>query len=454
MSFLEILNEIDSFVWGVPLIVLLLGTGIFLTIRSRFIQVRGFKRGWMLLSGKYDNPDEAGETTHFESLSTALSATIGTGNIAGVATAITMGGPGAVVWMWITAAFGMSIKYHSCMLAQKYREIDKDGEVAGGPAYYLKLGLKNKKVGAFLGFCFALFTVIASFGIGDMVQANSLADPLETEFGIPKMITGLVIAALVGAVTIGGIKRIAKVTSKLVPFMALGYIFLSLLVLIFNYDQIIPAFGTIFRYAFTDVPKSAGGGFAGATVWMVMRFGVARGLFSNEAGLGSAAIAHAPAKTDQPAREGLVAMLGPFIDTIMVCSMTALVIVSSGLWSTSTESGAALTSSAFSQSLPWIGSFVVPISITIFAFTTMVGWSYYGDRSIKYLFNSNKMVIAYRLLFVFLIPVGAVVKLDIVWAFSDIANALMALPNLVGVIALSVVVKKMTDKYFKEEKTL
>jgi len=454
MSFIDILDAVDRFVWGTPLIVLLLGTGVFLTIRSRFIQVRGFKRGWMLLSGKYDDPAEAGETTHFESLATALSATIGTGNIAGVATAITMGGPGAVVWMWITAALGMSIKYHSCLLAQKYREIDSKGEVAGGPAYYLKLGLKNKGLGIFLGFCFAVFTVIASFGIGNMVQANSLAHPLETEFGIPRMMTGLVIAALVGAVTIGGIKRIAKVTSKLVPFMALGYIFLALLVLIFNYEGIIPAFGTIFRYAFTDVPKSAGGGFAGATVWMVMRFGVARGLFSNEAGLGSAAIAHAPAKTNKPAREGLVAMLGPFIDTIMVCTMTALVIVISGLWDTTNQSGAALTSAAFSQSLPWIGKFVVPISITIFAFTTLVGWSYYGDRSIKYLFNSNKMVTAYRLLFIFLIPVGAVVKLDVVWKFSDIANALMALPNLIGVIALSVVVKKMTDEYFKKEKIL
>jgi len=453
MSFLEIINTIDSFVWGLPLIILLLGTGVFLTIRSRFIQVRGFKHAWALLTGKYDDHDEPGETTHFESLATALSATIGTGNIAGVATAITMGGPGAVVWMWITAALGMSIKYHSCMLAQKYREIDENGEVSGGPAYYLKLGFKNKTLGAILGFCFALFTVVASFGIGDMVQANSLADPLESEFGIPKMLTGLVIAALVGAVTIGGIKRIAKVTSKLVPFMALGYVFMALLVLIFNFEGIIPAFGTIFRYAFTDVPQSAGGGFAGATVWMVMRFGVARGLFSNEAGLGSAAIAHAPAKTKEPAREGLVAMLGPFIDTIIVCTMTALVIVISGLWETSSQNGAALTSAAFSQSIPVIGPYIVPISIVLFAFTTMVGWSYYGDRSIKYLFNSKKMVMAYRLLFVFLIPVGAVVKLDIVWAFSDIANALMAIPNLIGVIVLSVVVKKMTDKYFKENKT-
>ena len=302
----NVLIQISGFVWGLPLIIMLLGTGIFLTIRSRGIQFRGFRHGWALLSGKYDDHLREGETTHFQSLSTALSATVGTGNIAGVATAIAAGGPGAVFWMWATALFGMATKYHCCLLAQKFRRIDENGVVSGGPAYFLRLGLRQK----WLGFLFAFFTVIASFGIGNLAQANSLAAPLEDVFGINKLATGIVVAILVGVVIIGGVKRIALVASRLVPFMVFAYVGASLAILLMNYDSIIPAFQKIFYYAFNDAPRSASGGFAGASVWMVMRFGVARGLFSNEAGLGSAAIAHAPAKTDEPVREGLVAMLG------------------------------------------------------------------------------------------------------------------------------------------------
>jgi len=437
------LTKISSFIWGFPLIIMLLGTGIILTIRSRGIQFRGFLHGWGLITGKYDNPEEKGETTHFQSLSTALSATIGTGNIAGVATAIASGGPGAVVWMWITALLGMSIKYHSCLLAQKFRKIDENGVVSGGPAYYLKLGLKQK----WLGFLFALFTVIASFGIGNLAQANSVADPLNSVFGINKWITGSIASILVGIVIIGGIKRIARVTSRLVPFMAIMYVISALSVLAIHYEQIIPAFKLIFYYAFHNVPKAAAGGFAGATVMTVMRFGVARGLFSNEAGLGSAAIAHAPAKTEEPVREGLVAMLGPFIDTIIICTMTALVIIISGLWD-SGQSGASLSSMAFETSLPVFGKYVVSLSLSIFAFTTLIGWSYYGDRNMEYIFGKNSVHV-YRIIYVMLIPIGAVLKLEIVWNFCDISNALMALPNIIGVLGLSGLVMKMTADYFR-----
>lgn len=440
-----ILIKISGFVWGPPLIAMLLGTGIFLTIRSKVIQFRGFKHGWALLTGKYDDDYMEGETTHFQSLSTALSATVGTGNIAGVATAIAAGGPGAVFWMWITALFGMSIKYHSCSLAQKYRHIDENGVVSGGPAYFLSLGLGKK----WLGVLFAVFTVVASFGIGNLAQANSLAAPLEEVFGIDKLITGIAVALLVAVVIIGGVKRIAAVASRLVPFMAITYIIAAMIIIVINYREIMPAFEKIFYYAFNDVPSSASGGFAGASVWAVMRFGVARGLFSNESGLGSAAIAHAPAKTDEPVREGLVAMLEPFIDTILICTMTALVIVTSGLWD-SGESGANLSAMAFQKTLPVAGRYVVSLGLAIFAFTTLIGWSYYGDRNAEFLFGP-KAVKIYRVIFILIIPLGAVLKLEIVWNFCDIANALMALPNLVGVLALSGMVTVMTKEYWKKK---
>ncbi|MCK5807482.1 sodium:alanine symporter family protein [bacterium] len=438
----EILLAITGFVWGIPLIILLLGTGIFLTFFSKGIQFRGFFHGWALISGKYDDPKEKGETTHFQSLATALSATIGTGNIAGVATAIALGGPGAVFWMWVTALFGMSIKFHSSLLAQKYREVDENGVVSGGPAHYLKNGLNNK----WLAFFYAVFTIMASFGIGNLVQANSLTDPLHEQFAVPRLAVGIVVAILVGAVIVGGVKRIAQVTSRVVPLMAVLYFLAALTVILLNTDKVIPAFQMIFTYAFNGSPKTVGGGFAGASVLMVMRFGIARGLFSNEAGLGSAAIAHAPAKTDEPVREGLVAMLGPFIDTIVICTMTALVIIISGLWD-SGQTGAALSSHAFTQTLPYVGQYVVSVGLSLFAFTTLIGWSYYGDRNVEYL-AGEKWVLPYRIFFIMLIPVGAVMKLEIVWNFSDIANALMAIPNLIGVVLLSGVVKKMTDKYF------
>jgi AGCS family alanine or glycine:cation symporter len=449
------LTTISGFIWNNILIVLLLGTGIFLAIRSKVIQFRGFKHGWQLITGKFDDPNEKGETTHFQSLSIALSATIGTGNIAGVATAIVAGGPGALFWMWLTALFGMGVKFHSCLLAQKYRHIDKNGVVSGGPAYYLANGLKQK----WLGMLFALFTVIASFGIGNLVQANSLSKPIFTNFGIEsiyiKLIFGIIIAILVGLVILGGVKRISVVASKLVPFMAVFYVLAALIVLILNYKNIPNAFSDIFYFAFHDTTKSVTGGIAGITVMSVMRFGIARGLFSNEAGLGSAAMAHAPAKTDEPVREGLVAMLGPFIDTIVVCTMTGLVILVSGALGSVDSAGEFITSSdltslAFSNTLPGVGQYIVTFGLFIFAFTTLIGWSYYGDRNIEYLFG-EKIVKYYKILWILLIPIGTIAEVSIVWNFSDIANALMAIPNLIGLIGLSGVVVKMTNEYMKNK---
>jgi AGCS family alanine or glycine:cation symporter len=466
-EFAAFVATVDSYVWGYFLMFLLVGTGIYLTFRMRFVQIRFFKHAWSLITGKWDDPKDHGEITHFQALSTALAATIGTGNIAGVATALVSGGPGAVFWMWITAFIGMCTKFTSCLLAQKYRNIDEDGEVTGGPMYFLKEGLEKPA----LGLAFAVFAFIASFGIGNMVQANSVAGPLnsylvewgvvkaipEGDFHSVKFIIGIVMAFLVGIVILGGIKRIASVADKVVPFMAAGYVFSSLWILGNNIDQIIPAFKLIINSAFGM--KEVAGGVLGFTVAQAMRWGVARGLFSNEAGLGSAAIAHAAAKTEEPVREGMVAMLGPFIDTIVICTMTALIIITSGYFGPEVPvalkglKGAELTAAAFRSNIGW-GHHVVSFGLIFFAFSTMVGWSYYGDRSVRYIFDSNpakakKAVFAYRILYVLLIPVGAAIPLEIVWNLSDIANGLMAFPNLIGLIGLSGVVAGMLKDYEK-----
>ncbi len=439
----QMLDTISGLVWGPVTIFMLVGTGILITVLVRAIQLRWFIYAWGLISGRYDNPEDEGEVTHFQALSAALSATIGTGNIAGVGTAIALGGPGAVFWMWVTAFFGMGLKFAECTLALRYRTIHEDGTVGAGPMYYLEHGLGQK----WLGMLFALFAAVASFGIGNMVQANSVAEPVLTYFGIPKIVTGLIIGGLVFAVIVGGIKRIGKVASKLVPAMSIFYILGALWVIFTNFGQVPGAFGLIFSDAFTGT--AATGGFAGAAVAQAIRFGVARGVFSNEAGLGSAPIAHGAAQTKEPVREGLVAMLGPFIDTIMICTMTALVIVLTGAFS-SGETGADLTAKAFNTGLPVIGGYIVAIGIIFFAFSTAVSWSYYGDRCIDYLFG-EKMVTPYRVLYCILLPVGASVKLSTVWTISDIFNALMAWPNLVGLVCLSPVVIKLTKAYFSDE---
>lgn len=439
-NLIALLDKVDSYVWGPFLIIFLLFTGVFLTIRYRFIQIRKFGHGVGLITGRYEDPKDEGEITHFQALSAALSATIGTGNIAGVATAIVSGGPGAVFWMWVTGALGMVNKYNSALLGLNFRKIHPDGTASGGPMYYLERGLKVK----FLGWLFAFFGAVASFGIGDMVQANSVAKPLEENLGIPSLATGLIVALFVGLVIIGGIKRIGRVASRVVPFMCVIYILGALIILVTNLEKLPYALGLIIKHAFS--PTSAFGGFLGATVAQTIRFGVARGLFSNEAGLGSASIAHSAAKTKEPVREGLVAMLGPFVDTIVICSMTALVIISTGAW-TSGLTSSPLSAHAFDIGLPVAGKWIVTFGLVFFAFSTMLTWSYYGDRCSEYLLGS-KAVMPYRWLFVMCIPIGAIVKIDLVWLLTDIMNGFMAFPNLIGILGLSGLVARMTNDYF------
>ncbi|GAB4267692.1 MAG: sodium:alanine symporter family protein [Candidatus Rifleibacteriota bacterium] len=464
-DFANLVATLDAYVWGSFLMFMLIGTGIFLSVRMKLVQVRLFHHAWSLITGKWDDPEDHGEITHFQALSTALAATIGTGNIAGVATALASGGPGAVFWMWVTAFIGMCTKFTSCLLGQKFRSIDSDGEVTGGPMYYLRDGLNLP----WLGFLFALFAFVASFGIGNMVQANSVAGPLhaylvdagyvtanpDAAVDWAKFAIGVVIAIMVGSVILGGIKRIARFSDKIVPLMALGYVISSLYILFVQREQIIPAFKLIFSSAFGL--REVAGGVVGFSVSQAMRWGIARGLFSNEAGLGSAPIAHAPAKTKEPVREGLVAMLGPFIDTIVVCTMTALVIITSGYFSPEKAGifagmkGAELTAAAFKSCVPW-GHHVVGFGLVFFAFSTMVGWSYYGDRSVRYLFDAHperarKAVFAYRIVYVLLIPIGAAFPLELIWNLSDIANGLMAFPNLVGLIGLSGIALSMLKDY-------
>jgi AGCS family alanine or glycine:cation symporter len=439
----ELTGTLSGYFWGIPSIVLLVGTGLYLTIRLRFVQFRGFGHSLRLIRGDFDKPTDPGEVSHFQALSTALSATVGTGNIAGVATAIALGGPGAVFWMWITALVGMASKYASCSLALKFRRFHPDGSVSGGPMYTLLHGLNFKT----LAILFAAFTLIASFGIGNMVQANSVVDGLAYVF--PEVMEyrlgiGVIIAILVGLVIIGGIRRIASVTSRIVPFMAIFYCGAALVILFMNVDRIPGAFATIFNLALN--PWAAGGGAIGAAI----QYGVARGVFSNEAGLGSAPMAHAAARTNEPAREGLVAMMGPFIDTIIICTMTALVIVIMGAWGEARPEGlegAALSAYAFDQALGTVGSWIVGIGLVFFAYSTMIAWSYYGDRSAEFLFG-ERAILPYRIIFTVLVVVGAYVPLQLVWNFADIANILMAVPNLISLILLATLVKKLTDDYF------
>jgi len=379
---------------------------------------------------------------------TALAATVGTGNIAGVATAVFLGGPGALFWMWLTALVGMATKYSEAVLAVRFREVDERGSYVGGPMYYIRNGLGKKW--AWLGVLFAIFAAIAGFGIGNTVQANSVADVMEATFGLPHWISGVILMVMVGLVLIGGIRRIGQVASALVPLMAVSYVIAGLIVLALNVADIPAAFALIFEHAFS--PIAAEGGFAGAAVWAAIRFGVARGVFSNEAGLGSAPIAHAAAQTKNPINQGLVAMLGTFIDTIIICTITGLVIITSGVW-TSGESGAALTSMAFSKALPGVGDYVVAIALAVFAFTTLLGWSFYGERCVEFLFGV-KAIVPYRVVWVLAIPLGATVNLGLIWLVADTLNAMMALPNLIALIFLSPVVFKLTKEHFEQEKAV
>ena len=437
-----ILNEISSQVWGPVMLTMLLGIGIYLTLGLRFFTFRKMLSAMIMLwQGR--SSDKEGDITPFQALMTALSATIGTGNIAGVATAIALGGPGAVFWMWLTALFGMATKYAEALLAVEYRETDDQGQHVGGPMYYIKNGLKGKW--NWLAAAFAFFGAFAAFGIGNMVQANSVADAVETLFQVPSMYTAIVLTLLSAIVILGGIHRIAEVAAGLVPMMAIAYIACALFIIGTHFQEIPRAFSLILEGAFSET--AAVGGFTGAAVWAAIRFGVARGIFSNEAGLGSAPIAHAAAKTNDPVQQGMIAMLGTFIDTILVCTMTALVIILSGAWS-SGENGAALSTLAFESSLPGVGSYVVVLGLVVFAFTTILGWSYYGERCAEYLLGT-KVIWPYRLLWLCAIPVGAMGKLTLVWLTADILNGMMAIPNLVALVLLSPVVFRMTSRYLR-----
>lgn len=440
----EFVSMINGVVWGVPMLVMILGVGIFLSFGLKLMPILKLGTGFKLLwSGRIPDKDKnmKGEISPFNALMTSLSATIGTGNIAGVATAIFIGGPGALFWMWCTALVGMATKFSEAVLAVKYREVDDNGNHIGGPMYYIKNGLGIKW--AWLGTAFALFGSFAGFGIGNTVQANSVADALSSNFGVPNWVTGAILMVLVGAVLMGGIKRIADVAGKLVPLMTLFYIAAGLAVLVVYADEVPAAFALIIHSAFN--PVAAQGGFAGAAVWAAIRFGVARGVFSNEAGLGSAPIAHAAAQTNNPVAQGLVAMLGTFIDTLVVCTITGLAIVVSGAW-TSGENGAALTSFAFSHALP-MGNYIVAIALSVFAFTTILGWSVYSEKCVQYLLGV-RAVKPFRLIWVLVVPLGAVSSLDFIWLLADTLNAMMAIPNLIALSLLSPVVFRLTREYF------
>ncbi|MCB1161297.1 sodium:alanine symporter family protein [bacterium] len=521
------LDKIDGWVWGNFLAFILVGTGIFIAWRTRFIQLRQLKHAIALVRGKYDDPADEGDINHFQALATALSATIGTGNIAGVATAIAAGGPGAVFWMWVTGLLGAGLKFTSCTLGMQYRVFDDEGNAAGGPMYYLERGLGRRWLGSliklavvvasffagsavagrlgaegvalqgfvillvmaainlafwqfarlwtramapaaqaldplltrvrfekWLAWVFALFAAIASFGIGNMIQANSMALPLHDDLHIPRSLSGILLAVLAGLVIIGGIKRIGRFTGKLTPVMTVIYVVGALVILVKNAGKLPMAFDLIFSHAFS--PAAATGGFLGSTVSLAIQKGVARGVFSNESGLGSAPIAHAAAKTKEPVREGLVAMIGPFVDTLLICSMTALVILSTGAWTLIDPATGAgydstlLSKQAFQMGLPGFGNWIVTLGIILFTFSTIIGWSYYGDRSVGYLFGTRGVHV-YRWIYILLIPIGAAMKVSLMWTIADITNGLMAFPNLVGLIFLSPVMVTLMKDYFSRE---
>jgi AGCS family alanine or glycine:cation symporter len=422
------LADFASLMWGPWILFLLLGTGCWLTICLRGIQVRQLFYSLRLTFSKERGGE--GDISHFGALSTALAATVGTGNIAGVSAAVALGGPGAIFWMWVTGLVGMATKYCEGFLAVKYRQVNHRGEISGGPMYYLEKGLRQK----WLGVCFAFFGAVAAFGIGNMVQANTTVHALNGSLGVSSFFVGGVMMLLTGMVIIGGIKRIAEVASYLVPFMVLIYFFGALIVVLNNLDGLGAGIKMILEDAFTGT--AATGGFAGASLASTIRYGVARGLFSNESGMGSAPIAAAAAKTNQPAKQALVSMTGTFIDTLVVCSLTALALSSTGVW-VSGETGAALTLQAFSEGLPGLwGKVIVTIGTVTFAFSTILAWEYYGEKCFEYLFG-EKYILFYRYAWVIFVFVGAQIKLEMVWNFSDAMNALMAIPNLIGLVLLT-----------------
>lgn len=431
------LGKVSDLVWGPPLLILLVGTGIFLTFKLGFLQLRSLPYALKLAFSRNQDKKSEGDISHFQALMTAMAATVGTGNIVGIATAVVMGGPGAIFWMWIAGFFGMATKYGEAILAVKYRVKDENGQMAGGPMYYLEHGLKQK----WLGVLFAIFGALAAFGIGNGTQSKAVADMMNSTFSVPFWITGIALVIFAGLVILGGIKWIGRVTAFFVPIMAAFYIIAGAVVMIINFDLVPGAISTIFAAAFSS--EAALGGAVGAAI----RFGVARGLFSNEAGLGSAPIAAAAAKTDMPGRQALVSMTQVLIDTIIICSITGITIVMSGLWKEDGIDGSSLTSDAFGVLLGDVGPYLITIGLLFFATSTILGWGYYGEKCFQYLVKNPTAVKVYRIVFVLFIFVGATASIDIVWALADVLNGLMAIPNLIGLIGLSGIIVFETKRF-------
>ncbi|HEL2002527.1 TPA: sodium:alanine symporter family protein [Streptococcus suis] len=443
---LELFKAINNLVWGPPLLLLLVGTGVYLTLRLGVFQIGKLPTAFRLIFSS--DQSGQGDVSSFAALCTALAATVGTGNIVGVATAITTGGPGALFWMWVAAFFGMATKYAEGFLAIKYRTKDANGQAAGGPMHYITLGMgKNWKP---LAVFFAISGVlVALLGIGTFSQVNSITASLETSFGLAPQLVSIVTAISIAFFIFGGIEKISDVSTKVVPFMAILYILASITVLAVHWDQLLPTLALVFKSAFT--PAAAMGGFVGATVKEAIQRGIARGVFSNESGLGSAPIAAAAAKSDNPVEQGLISMTGTFIDTLIICSLTGLSILVTDQWTTEGLAGAPLTQAAFATVFGNTGSIALTISLVLFAFTTILGWSYYGERCIEFLFGT-KSILPYRLVFVAMVGLGGFLKLDIIWILADIVNGLMALPNLIALLALSPVIIKETRQYFAKRK--
>lgn len=447
----------NNYVGGYLVLFMLIPTGLYFIIRLKFLNITKLWHTIKVVAGKYDKRGDKGDVNHFKALTTALSATIGTGNIVGVSLAIYFGGPGAIFWMWVTGFLGMILKYTECTLSLKYRKFNTDGSVSGGPMYYMEFGLK-KQLGRFakvLAVIFAISTILCSLGTGNMAQSNSMSDALMTNYSVPTWISGIIITGLVLLIIVGGIKRIAEVTSKLIPFMAILYFISTISILVIMYDKIPVAFSLIFHDAFNGT--AAAGGFVGSSFLMTMVWGVRRGLFSNEAGQGSAAIAHAAARTEYPAREGLVASLGPLIDTLIICTLTALVIIVTGAWNSGIK-GVGMTIEGVEiglshMGIKGVGRHIVAVGLMLFAFSTVISWSYYGTRAANYLLG-EKFIKPYRYLYALFVFLGCFWGIDLVWHFVDMVITFMTIPNLIALLFLTPVVMKETRWYFSEMKKL
>ncbi|AUA18255.1 alanine/glycine:cation symporter family protein [Streptococcus suis] len=443
---LELFKAINNLVWGPPLLLLLVGTGVYLTLRLGVFQIGKLPTAFRLIFSS--DQSGQGDVSSFAALCTALAATVGTGNIVGVATAITTGGPGALFWMWVAAFFGMATKYAEGFLAIKYRTKDANGQAAGGPMHYITLGMGQKWKP--LAIFFAISGVlVALLGMGTFSQVNSITASLEMSFGLAPQLISILTAILIAFFIFGGIEKISDVSTKIVPFMAILYILASVIVLAMHFDQILPTLALVLKSAFS--PAAAAGGFAGATVQQAIQRGIARGVFSNESGLGSAPIVAAAAKSDNPVEQGLISMTGTFIDTLIICTLTGLTILVTGQWSVAGLSGAPLTQAAFASVFGQPGAIALTLSLVLFAYTTILGWSYYGERCIEFLFGT-KSILPYRLVFVAMVALGGFLKIDLIWTIADIVNGLMALPNLIALLALSPVIIKETRQYFAKKK--